>query len=279
MYDKDKYIEKLLLTMKAFDAFCEKHNLKYIAAFGTILGAVRHKGLIPWDDDVDAYMLRPDYERFLKLKKEALQSHYCIQDINDKGYYLPYAKFSDANTSIWEVKELECIIGVFIDVFPLDLVSDDIAYCQQLQDKYRNLVYKYQIAISKFTPFNVQPFANAKMLLKAKLRGKSYFLKRIRKIEAEIMAVKGDNVFVYECDKQVTKYLVPLEWFENPVRIPFEDWTIPVPRDYDGFLKLYYGDYMTPPPVENRVTQHFHYFIDLDKYVSLEEVKKLKSSK
>lgn len=277
MYDKEKYIELLLRTMKGFDAFCEKYNLNYIGAFGTVLGTVRHKGMIPWDDDIDVYMLRPDYERFLKLKKEALAENYKIQDISDAGYYLDYAKFSDTNSSIWELKAFECVIGVFIDVFPLDFVSDDVPYCQNLQDNYRSLIYKYQLSISKYTPFNVQPFGSAKNLLLAKLKGSSYYFKKLKEVEDEIKAVKGDKVCVYGLPWKVTKCAVPLDWFENPVRIPFENFDMPVPKDYDGFLTLYYGDYMTPPPVEKRVTQHFHYFIDLDKYVSLEEAKRIKS--
>ncbi|MCR5569316.1 MAG: LicD family protein [Paludibacteraceae bacterium] len=276
MYDKDRYIDILLRTLKTFDAFCSRYNLKYVAAFGTVLGAIRHKGLIPWDDDIDVYMLRPDYERFLTLRKEAQNENCKIQDISDEGYYLPYAKFSDANTSIWEIKEFECMIGVFIDVFPLDFVSEDVAYCQQLQENYRNLIYKYQISLSKYTLFNVQPFATPMKLVKAKMRGKSYFRRRINDIENDIKAVKGDKVFVYESFYSLPRCAAPLEWFENPVRVPFEGWSIPVPRDYDGFLTLYYGDYMTPPPVEKRVSQHYHYFVDLDRYVSVEEVKNLK---
>ncbi|KXB74135.1 hypothetical protein HMPREF1860_02125 [Prevotella amnii] len=116
----DKLLQKKLLSLfKEFTLFCKKNNLTYYAAYGTAIGAVRHHGIIPWDDDVDVWMPRKDYEKLLKLKTTLLKTNYEIINIENKGYYLYFAKFCNRNTSIIE-REGEPNIGLYIDIFPLD---------------------------------------------------------------------------------------------------------------------------------------------------------------
>ena len=96
-YDLDEFKVYLLKTFKAFINFCEQHGLTYYAAFGTALGAVRHQGFIPWDDDVDVYMPREDYNRLLALRGVLDSSKYEVIDIENKGYYLYFAKWCMRN--------------------------------------------------------------------------------------------------------------------------------------------------------------------------------------
>ena len=119
------YRSILLKTMKAFIALCKEYDIHYVAAYGTILGAVRHNGLIPWDDDIDVFMTRENYEKFLSLRNYSSLKDYEIIDIENEGYYLPFAKFCDKHTTLWEVKKFPFIIGVFIDIFPLDKACID----------------------------------------------------------------------------------------------------------------------------------------------------------
>ena len=135
---ENKYKIILLQTMIDFIKLCEEYNLKYVAAFGTVLGAIRHKGLIPWDDDIDVYMPRKDYEELLKLKDTLQNTTYQIFDITDDNYYLPYAKFCNKNTSLWEVKELPCIIGTFIDIFPVDEINIKSNNVFEIYKSYKN---------------------------------------------------------------------------------------------------------------------------------------------
>ena len=137
------YKEKLIETFYAFDQFCTKNDIKYYAAYGTLIGAVRHKGLIPWDDDVDVYMLREDYDKFCSFRGH-VDSHYDIMDINDENYWLlSLAKFVDTNTTLWELKELPLILGVYIDVFPLDEIeSDTNLELKHDYDKYSDLILR-----------------------------------------------------------------------------------------------------------------------------------------
>lgn len=145
------YKKSLLQTFKAFDCFCRKHGITYYAGGGTLIGAVRHKGIIPWDDDIDVLMLKEDYDRFIALKQECSNSDYRILDYHDRGYYLPYAKYVDANTTIWEVKELPYVIGTFIDVFPLYHSAGDINEVQHQVCQYKKTFLNYFLGIRTYS--------------------------------------------------------------------------------------------------------------------------------
>ena len=97
-----QFKEQILHVFKFTVQFLERHNLHYVACGGTVLGAVRHKDFIPWDDDIDIYMPRTDYERLLDLKEECKKEGFDILSLRDKGYYLPFAKISDMHTTLWE---------------------------------------------------------------------------------------------------------------------------------------------------------------------------------
>lgn len=144
------YRAKLIETFKAFDKFCEEHNLTYYAGGGTLIGAVRHQGIIPWDDDIDVLMLKPDYDRFLALKKQCKGTGYNILDYHDKGYYLPFAKFVDSNTSIWEMSQQQFVIGSFVDVFPLCITDDNEEENQYKVDCYKTLFNNYSNGIKSY---------------------------------------------------------------------------------------------------------------------------------
>ena len=127
MVDKNlflnKYKSKVLEVLKYTIKFCEKNNLKYYLADGSALGCVRHKGYIPWDDDIDIYMPRKDYNRLISLKEKVSLDGYTVKSLKDKNYYLTFAKIYDSNTTVWEFKDCPDILGVYVDIFPLDLTN------------------------------------------------------------------------------------------------------------------------------------------------------------
>ena len=99
--------------------FCEQNNIKYFLAYGTLIGAIRHKGYIPWDDDIDICMPRPDYDKFLSLYNKKDSAYKAVAFELDENYKLPFAKVNDTRTVMWETMYDQDVFGVYIDVFPL----------------------------------------------------------------------------------------------------------------------------------------------------------------
>ena len=111
----------VLKVAKVFDAFCVEHKLRYFAFAGTAIGALRHKGIIPWDDDIDFVMPRPDYEKFLRLATSLLPEGFeVLSHQNNKEYHLQFAKMCDARTSLLIDSRSRCMMGAFVDIFPID---------------------------------------------------------------------------------------------------------------------------------------------------------------
>lgn len=146
--DKLKYKEILCNTMKSFINICKEHNLQYYACAGTCLGAIRHKGMIPWDDDIDVLMPRSDYDKFLALKQKLQGTGYEIVDSNNQFYNQWFAKFSDANTTIVEITDFPIVFGVYVDIFPLDEVGNlDVA--KKLHEEKSKYFDKYRRTFKK----------------------------------------------------------------------------------------------------------------------------------
>lgn len=271
-YSIEAYKKLLIETFKVFVDFCKEHNIKYVGAYGTVLGAVRHKGLIPWDDDIDVYMDRENYEKFLSFRNDKSLNDYEIIDVEKEYYYLPYAKFSNKHTTIWEIRKLECVIGVFIDVFPLDEV-DDLEVSKSIHDNYCSLYDRYvHSLISLFSPdvfFHPSYFMK---VLHSKIK-KRQIVKEIKQLEDEIKSISGDKLMYYRSRDRYERCVIPKSWIEETIEIPYEDTLICVPKDYESYLKFNYGDYMTLPPMKDRVSDHHHYYIDLSKRLSIKEIK------
>ena len=114
-----------LEILTRIDKFCTEHNIQYSLAFGTLLGAIRHKGYIPWDDDIDIMMLRSDYNRFISLFYDEQLRVLSIE--NESRYILPFAKVVDNNSILIEQSTMELPLGIYVDIFPVDNIPDDIS--------------------------------------------------------------------------------------------------------------------------------------------------------
>lgn len=278
-----RFKRQILKVFNYTTSFLEKNNLSYVACGGTVLGAIRHKDFIPWDDDIDIYMPRADYNRLLKLKSEAQNDGYDVVSINDDGYYLPFAKIVDANTTLWEMEEFPLVMGVYVDVFPLDNFSCSDAEITAIQRRSQKKFYNYLKTVShkktsdmflnllvgdmseflyKLQVFMTRPFSN---IMK----------RRFLKYQEWYSSHDGDKTV---CVTQWAGKIFKREWFEDVIDYPFGDITVKIPRDYDGYLTCLYGDYMTPPPPEKRISDHKRCFIDFDKKLTLEQIKKVKEA-
>lgn len=285
-----KYKQKVFGIAKAFDAFCTKHELRYFALAGTCIGAIRHKGIIPWDDDMDFGMPRNDYERFLTLAESVMsKDYYVISARTDKNYYNSIAKMCDANTTLWESPQCQCTIGAFIDIFPLDGLPNT---SEEERVSYFNNYLKLRNAAE-----GVALQSNIKALLSS-IKHKD--VKRLQRIyyNWKYRLLNRPNDLFSKCDDYLLQYpyedseyvayfgtfrgakvISSKKCFSSYIYMPFEDFQVRVPVGYDEYLRNAYGDYMKFPPENKRVLNHSHYFFDFEKRYSITEVRQILVSK
>lgn len=285
-----QYKQKVFGVAKAFDAFCTKYNLQYFALAGTCIGAIRHKGIIPWDDDMDFGMPRADYERFLKLAKTEMRADFdVISARTEKNYYNSIAKMCDAHTTLWEGAQCHCIIGAFIDIFPMDGLPNTT-------DKGRVAYFNKYLKIRNAAE-GVSQISGIDALLSAI---KHWDTKRMWRIyyNWKYRLLKRSNDMYSKCDDYLSKYtyenseyvayfgtfrgpkvISPKTCFSSYTYMPFEDFQLRIPIGYDEYLRRAYGDYMKLPPRNKRVSNHSHYFFDFEKRYTFDEVKAIMSKK
>lgn len=238
--------------LKFVDAFCKKNNLRYFLAYGTLLGAVRHQGYIPWDDDIDVLMFREDYEKFVTTFKHSTYKVFATE-VN-AAYPYPFAKVGDTRTYFEE--EIKDVIdtGVNIDVFPLDyLPQDNVDKIIKRRDFLQNIW-----TLKRLPCLKRRGFLKNTVLKLSQLVLSVFSMKAIVK-QMEEHAKKYNSASSSLCGNLVLGYdpdVYPTSDFENAVELPFEDTTFPCPANYDDVLRIMFGDYMQLPPEEKRVSHH-----------------------
>ena len=233
-------------------AFCTANGIKYFLSCGTLIGAVRHKGYIPWDDDLDIYMPREDYERFLR-EYESPSGHCRVLDpAKEKHYYYTFAKVVDTRTLLTETEAEGYRIGIYVDVFPVDYVTDDATARRRLFKRKRLL---YKIRRCKISKHNYlkSPVAFWCYKLLPVSAGMIERLLRRMLIRREPTSTVAN---VTEAGPSV-KGCMPAKDIEDSVDIMFEGKMYKTMIGYEDYLRRTYGDYMTLPPVEQRVTHSF----------------------
>lgn len=233
-------------------SFCIKNDIKYFLSYGTLIGAIRHNGYIPWDDDIDICMPRPDYKKFITLFKEQ-DSYYKVLEHNiNKKYKLPFAKVHDTRTLIDEFLYTETCYGIYIDIFPIDSISK-----------------KAQIK----TNIILNHFLNTK---KAKICLHRSLFNNVKIIIGKIILYPiSTNCILNLIDKNATKIKYNSSEYVANIAIPygtceimhkdiiettvlhqFEDKLYMIPKKYSVYLENIYGDYMQLPPLEKRKSHH-----------------------
>lgn len=249
---------EILNILIKFDELAEKHGLTYTLAYGTLLGAVRHKGFIPWDDDVDVVMPRPDYDRLIRLVKDglAVPGHRFV-GYELGNYPIPYLKLQNTRIAVSENYcdgSLEAYL--WIDIFPIDGVpaSDDefIPFWKKAQRKQLLCMMGY-----------VSPMSGANIAKKIAKFGLSIYCKHMggaKRATDSLIAMARERSYAesqYVADV-VAGYCpgekMKREEFENLKQLEFEGHLFPAFCNYDKVLTQIYGDYMELPPVENRVS-------------------------
>ena len=274
---------RLLEVFRFAKELFQRHNLRYIGCGGTVLGAVRHKGFIPWDDDIDLYMPRKDYERLLGMKDEFKGSGYELLWLDTPGYYMPFAKIADLRSTVWEFKHLPFLFGVSIDIFPLDEFDEPDKVITARQYRSHHYFDKYLNAVSHYT-FHDMWHALCKadvhrlgVQVLSKWRGRCprKYLEAFWHFE-EGYKHNGEGPKCV-CVTQWEGRIFRSEWFKDVIEVPFEDTSLTIPRDYDSYLRTLYGNYMQLPPEEKRIS-HPHYFFDLNQRLKLQEIQLRRTS-
>ena len=271
-----EYQQLLLTTFKAFDKFCVENGITYYGAFGTALGAVRHKGFIPWDDDLDVLMARKDYERLIALKGKLLDTPYRFTHIEDGENFYLFGKFYSTEQSIWEFKQWPQVIGPWVDVFVMD---EDCSASPNtgLSDRLATARWKYMKTIQRQTWKQIARDLSQGRVLMASVRSakkcifpllKRFYLSQITRLNRKISAIKGDSYYRYG----IGFPLMPKSHFGEPIRIPFEDTTILVPSKVEEHLVQCFGDWRQLPPESERVSHHKMYYVDLHHSKTIEQI-------
>ncbi len=252
----------LLQIMKYIHVFCVENGIKYSLDGGTLIGAIRHKGYIPWDDDIDIAIPRPYYDKFVKSFKDS--DDYKLFAPERGNSYINYARVCDVKSTIGEFKVpwTKENVGVWIDVFPIDGEAEDEEVWKKEVHRliqYRNLMFFSRLPHSEFRK-DWGIWGNAKILLKKVLfcwLPTNLINKMSIKLQSShdfwTSSYCGQMAFLNMWDRK----RMPRQWYDcEYVLQPFEDADFYITSEYDNVLKSLYGDYMKLPPEKDRVPGH-----------------------
>lgn len=282
---RKRWNECIVDILRFYVELCKKHNLRYFIAYGTAIGAIRHQGIIPWDDDIDVLMPRPDYERLVEIcEKSDLGKYKLLTRDNTPNYYLSFSKMCNMETTLLESKEYHCVLGLFIDIFVLDGITDDLEEANRLATMYKKYCNRFVLTSSyypwskvkaKLSKGEIKDLVHYWLLCMNRKNQRKRFLAKLHEIE---------NAYDYEQCNSVVNLLFrpryadtgifPKEWMEGTETFTFEGMTVDIQSGYDHILRQHYGDYMQLPPEEERHSRHHIAYVNLEKRESYEEVMK-----
>jgi len=240
---------------------CEENNLTCMLLYGTALGAYRHKGFIPWDDDMDLGMPREDYEKFIEIMKTKSEGYSIQNEDIEENYFLSFAKIRKDNTLFLEKAAIGVFEhnGIYVDIFPLDYVDDPDTFLYKMKSYYITYLkhilrfsacpnlYKEKIGSLRFVIEKI-------ISLPAKIVNRRFLVKHLH----NLMKSNGDKdsaKYVAQYDEIISRQIVPLSYYFPCISLEFYNKYLAVPGQIEKYLENFYGvDYMQLPPEDQRRT-------------------------
>lgn len=246
----------LLELLKEFDRVCKKHGIKYFLFAGSALGAVRHQGFIPWDDDLDVALFRQDYEKLMRLPATEWNNAYYFQREFSQHWPMFFSKLRKNNTTCLEKyhpKDKQIHQGIYIDVFPIDG-----AYANPILRKVQ--YYASRVVVAKALDrrgYETDSKKKKIVMVLCRMLPMKPFLRMVKK--------QGETELVHSFLGATSSYqkgIYRRQWLEKSVMMDFEDGKFPVPGDHDAILRTMYGDYMRLPDENQRQIKKHALLVD-----------------
>ena len=257
--DLEEQKEILLQILKYIDDICRKNDIKYTLVGGSLIGAIRHKGIIPWDDDIDIGLLPDEYDKLINCLKNDNKSYYKLLDLNSEStYWYPFAKLVDTRTICNEIytKKIKNY-GIYVDIFKYNYIPDEK---NKIDIYYSTLRKKCGLLFKTITINHKNIFKKAIY----KIVGKMFPIGVSRKIAKSYVNYSEQyndlsmpeyvmlNWTPYGAEKETLKKA----YFDDYIDVEFDGIRTMVVKRYDEVLSHVFGDYMTPPPIEKQITHH-----------------------
>lgn len=255
-----------------FKRVCDNHNIKFYLAYGTCIGAIRHKGFIPWDDDIDVMMTVDEIEKFKKVCHELKSDLFFQSHENEQEYGLLIYRIRNSNTTLIESDHIDRDInhGVYIDIYPL---------MNSAQGAVEKRLVRLSMLFYRLFIYNAPPVNKGK-----KVKFISTLILRVTPnfIKNRLCVLLSKYLYSRKsCNKYSTLFTIsrgsqdyPSEWFKEPTYLSFEGIRMPVPTFVHEYLSSIYGDYMTLPPEEKREMHHDYVFADFkNSYINYRGIK------
>lgn len=251
-------IKALLVEMlRDIHSFCQCNGITYSIAYGTMLGAVRHKGFIPWDDDIDIMLPREHYIKFITTYSN--ERYKIVNYKNNKDYSQPYAKVYDTRTIIDEDNRYDAKIGVFIDIFPIDHIPDD----KIIRDRFfaKKIILNFLHTLKTVSiDWNHRSLTKNILLLFGcfflKPVSSKFICEKLDKLSQKYNKVPtlSSSVFVVTDNRKTEVF--PTSLFVNTILLSFESIKVSAVSQYDKYLTGCYGNYMKLPPIDKQISNH-----------------------
>lgn len=256
---------KIYEVMEYVATVCEQNNIKYFLSGGTLLGAIRHNGFIPWDDDADIMLLRPEYEKLMRVMSQNPDERFVLESVNNDDLWTrPWARVCDNRTLI----ELDSIndkaTGVYVDILPIDGLPNNsfVSLMYAYRIKFLNILRNSSMR-QGFVDNEKYVFAKKILGLLTRNKTSNFYANKINRI-CSAKKVKTRKYCGVVCIAHyIKKERFLTSWFKATDKHSFEKRDFLVPAEYDKYLSTLYGDYMKLPPKEKQCATHFYKLISL----------------